>query len=456
VALRAQAALLALALTAYGVSSADEGPKTPASALASAPALAPAPAPASASALATCRPLRFEPPPPPKSDLLAPPLVDIEDPQTNLTHFFEHAAALLRGRSKTPVRIAVYGDSNGTMDRISGEMRRVLQTSYGDAGHGFIALARPWPWYLHEYVEADYMHDAWSAYTVTTHPTPALDPWYGPGLIVAQSKQTGAATWVQTAPSNAPIGTHVSHLEAWYLKWPPGGSFEVQVDGATKATADTHAEGTPSFGFVALDVPDGPHKMTMIAKSARPVRLLGAVLERDEPGFQVDGLGVGSLNCLCVLRESEELDRQVLAHRPYDLVVFHIGSNTWNPAVLDPVECMTSAIGRLRRAVPDQSVLIMTPPDWGLGGVTKTPAWLKGVESYLHRSAQQAPAAFYDFHRAMGGEGSMARFQQLSMGEEDGVHLTGRGGAFMGQRVVDALMRAFAAWAAEHPSAGCE
>jgi len=106
--------------------------------------------------------------------------------------------------------------------------------------------------------------------------------------------------------------------------------------------------------------------------------------------------------------------------------------------------------------VPEQSVLIMTPPDWGLGGVTKTPAWLKGVESYLHRSAQQAPAAFYDFHRAMGGEGSMARFQRLSMGEEDGVHLTGRGGAFMGQRVVDALMRAFAAWAAEHPSAGCE
>jgi hypothetical protein len=446
VALRARVALIGLALASCKVSRADE--KAPAPALA--PALAPAPA------SATCGPLRFEAPPPPRSDLLAPPLVDVEDPQSNLAHFFEHVAALLRGRAKTPVRIAVYGDSNGTMDRISGEMRRVLQTSYGDAGHGFIALARPWPWYLHEYVDADYMHDAWSAYTVTTHPTPALDPWYGPGLIVAQSKQTGAATWVKTAPSTAPIGTNVSHLEAWYLKWPPGGSFEVQVDGAAQATVDTRAEGTPSFGFVAVDVPDGPHKMTMVAKSARPVRLLGAVLERGEPGFQVDGLGVGSLNCLCVLRESEELDHEVLAHRPYDLVVFHIGSNTWNPAVLDPVECMTTAIARLRRAVPDESVLIMTPPDWGLGGVTKTPSWLKGVESYLHRSALQAPAAFYDFHRAMGGEGSMARFQKMSMGEEDGVHLTGRGGAFMGQRVVDALMRAFAVWAAEHPTAGCQ
>jgi hypothetical protein len=452
VALRARVALVGLALASCKVSRADERAPAPAPSLGSAPAFGSAPAPAPAA----CGPVRFEAPPAPRSDLFAPPLVDVEDPQGNLTHFFEHVASLLRGRAKTPVRIAVYGDSNGTMDRISGEMRRVLQTSYGDAGHGFIALARPWPWYLHEYVEADYMHDAWSAYTVTTHPTPALDPWYGPGLIVAQSKQTGAATWVQTAPSTAPIGTRVSHLEAWYLKWPPGGAFDVQIDGVTRATADTRAEGTPSFGFVAVDVPDGPHKMNMVARSARPVRLLGAVLERDEPGFQVDGLGVGSLNCLCVLRESEELDRQVLAHRPYDLVIFHIGSTTWNPAVLDPVECMTTAIARLRRAVPGESVLIMTPPDWGLGGVTKTPSWLKGVESYLHRSAVQAPAAFYDFHKAMGGEGSMARFQQLSMGEEDGVHLTGRGGAFMGQRVVDALMRAFAKWAVEHPSAGCE
>ena len=79
-------------------------------------------------------------------------------------------------------------------------------------------------------------------------------------------------------------------------------------------------------------------------------RLLGAVVERDTPGFQVDGLGVGSLNCLCVLRESEALDHEIFAHRPYDLVIFHIGSNTWNPAVMDPVACMKESIARLRRS----------------------------------------------------------------------------------------------------------
>jgi hypothetical protein len=456
---RAGTLLLGLACVACRTSAAEEGTRA---VLSSAPVVEPV-GPSISPTIApgeSCRPLRFEPPSPGSVEGLDPPLVDVEDPHGTLAPFFQRFARVVRGRAQGPVRIGVYGDSNGTMDYMTGEMRRVLQTSFGDAGHGFMALARPWKWYRHQYVVADYMHDAWSAFTVTTHPTPAMDPWYGPGLIVAQSHQTGAATWIATAPEGAPVGTHVTRLEAWYLKWPPGGAFDVRIDGEVRASADTRAEGEPHFGFVAVDVPDGPHRMMMVTKSARPVRLLGAVLERQmagsQGGFQVDGLGVGSLNCLCVLRESEELDREIFAHRPYDLVVFHIGSNTWNPAVLDPVECMTSVIARLRRAMPGTSILLMTPPDWGLDGAKKTPPWLKKAEAQLHQASVEGKTAFFDFRSAMGGEGSMARFQQLRMTQGDGVHFNARGGEFVGERVVDALVRSFARWADATPRAGCE
>jgi lysophospholipase L1-like esterase len=390
----------------------------------------------------------LELPPPRAIEGLSPPVVDVDDPHGSMARFFERTEALLRGQAKAPVRIAVYGDSNGTMDYMTGEMRRVLQTAHGDSGHGYVALARPWEWYRHQYVVTDYMKDAWSAYTVSTHPTPTMDPWYGQGLIAAQSKQTGAATWVATAPEGSPVGTRASRFEVWYLAWPPGGAFDVQIDGEVKASADTHADGEPHLGVVAVDVPDGPHKMIATARTAHPVRLLGAVLERDEPGFQVDGLGVGSLNCLCVLRESEALDHEILAHRPYDLVVFHIGSNTWNPAVMDPVACMKETIARFRRAEPDVSILIMTPPDRGEDGATKTPRWLLRAEDQLRRAAAEAPAAFFDFRQAMGGEGSMTRLQGHHMTQGDGLHFNGKGGAYVGQRVVDALGRAFDAWEA--------
>jgi hypothetical protein len=452
--------LLALALLACHASAAGEPPPPPASSGSSAlrdpVALAPTAIASSAPEASECVPVRLDLPDPKTVRGLDPPLVDIADPQASLTHFFERTALLLRHRTKEPVRLAVYGDSNGTMDYMTGEMRRVLQTSYGDAGHGFVALARPWPWYRHQYVVADYNRDAWSAFTVTTHPTPALDPWYGPGLIVAQSKQTGATTWVATAPEGSSIGTHASHFEVWYLAWPPGGAFDVKIDGEVVGGAETHADGEPHFGFVAADVVDGPHKMTAVTRSAKPVRLLGAVVGRDEAGFQVDGLGVGSLNCLCVLRESAALDAEIFAHRPYDLVVFHIGSNTWNPAVMDPVECMKEAIARLRRAMPDVSIMIMTPPDWGEDGATWTPRWLSKAEKQLKRAADEAPAAFFDFRRAMGGEGSMARFEDRGMTNGDGLHFNEKGGAYVGQRVADALARAFATWAHDHPRAGCE
>jgi hypothetical protein len=403
-----------------------------------------------------CPALRFDLPPPVTLHGYDPPLVDVDDGRGSLERFFQKTALLLRGRGKDPVRIGVYADSNGTMDFMTGEMRRALQVSHGDSGHGFIALARPWSWYRHQYVVADYDDKAWDAFTVTTHPTPALDPYYGQGLIVAQSHQTGARTWVQTAPDGSPIGTRASRFEVYYLAWPPGGRFDVKVDGEVKASADTHADGEPHLGIARVDVPDGPHKMVAVTTSPRPVRLLGAVVERDEPGFQVDGLGVGSLNCLCVLRESEALDHAIVEHRPYDLVVFHIGSNTWNPAVLDPVACMKESIARLRRAMPDVSVMIMTPPDWGEHGMKVTPGWMKKAEAQLRRSADEAPAAFYDFRAAMGGEGSMAKFLALGLTQGDGIHFNAKGGAFVGDRVVDALARAFAKWAEAHPRAGCD
>jgi hypothetical protein len=372
--------------------------------------------------------------------------VDIVDPRDSLARFFTRTDALLRGTTKEPVRIAVYGDSNGTMDYITGEMRRILQVAHGDAGHGFVALARPWAWYIHQYVVSDYMTDAWSAYTVTTHPTPTMDPWYGQGMIAAQSKQKGARTWVETAPEGAPIGTRVTSFELWYVTLSYGGAFDVDVDGEVKAHVDTRVEGDPHFRFVHIDVPEGPHKLTATSTTARPVRLTGAVLDRNVPGFQVDSLGVGSQNCLCVLRESEDLDREIFAHRPYDLIIMHIGSNTWNPAVMDPVVCMKEVIARFRREVPDVSVMIMTPPDWGENGVTKTPKWFRRAKDELRRAADEAPAAFFDFHEAMGGEGSMMRFQKHHMTQGDGMHFSSKGGAVVGQRVVAALGRAFDGW----------
>ncbi len=123
---------------------------------------------------------------------------------------------------------------------------------------------------------------------------------------------------------------------------------------------------------------------------------------------------------------------------------------------MDPVACMNEAIARFRRAEPDVSVMIMTPPGLGRARHEQDARVAEEVRGSAGAVGQESHAAFFDFRSAMGGEGSMARFLELGLTQGEGVLFNARGGAIVGGRVVAALSRAFDAWAERHPRAGCE
>jgi hypothetical protein len=444
--MRAALVRLAVAAIVVGCSRQDVAATQPEAA----PMAAPSSSTASVASADSCAPIHAELPELPAmgDDVPVPP---IEDDAATLAPFFEKLARVIRGTATEPVRMVVYGDSNGTMDFMTGEMRRLLQTKYGDAGHGFVATGRPWNWYRHRYVRHDSIKDEWEPFTVTTKPT--MDGYYGFGMIVGESLQTGADTWVETAEDGAPIGTRVASFDISFLKWPRGGPFDVKIDGHLLATVDSHAKKAEA-GFFRVDIPDGPHKLDLVARSFRKVRIFGVALGRPGPGVQVDGVGVGSLNCLTMLRDDPEIDRATLARRGYDLVVFHIGSNTFVAGDLGA--CMKQVIARQRAALPGVPVLLMTPPDFlGQWHPPKTASWLVQVCESMRGMAKDDGVAFFDFRAAMGGDGSIAKFQDAGMTQGDYTHFNERGGAYMGDRVVGALLSAFDRYAEAHPRVGC-
>lgn len=455
-------ALAVLALAACtrapsGAAASKEGDAAPVSA----PASAERPR-ASAAAPDSCAPLRLDPAPEPTTIGGDAALPSLEDPGGKaMDAFFERWAAVARGTAKDHLRIAVYGDSNGTRDFTTGEMRRLLQGRWGDAGHGFLALAKPWNWYLHQQVRHDFVKDSWDAFTVTTHPTldlydKEITGYYGHGLIVAESKGPGAVTWVATA-DDGPVGRAISRVEVAYLRRPQAGTFDVRVDGKVASHVDTRGDEV-GVGFERLDVPDGPHKVEFVSTSVRKVRLLGASLERAgdgvRPSVVVDSLGVGSLNCLTMLRDHPITNAATLGRRGYALVVFHVGSNTFTPKEVAP--CMRKLIERHRAALPGASLLVMSPPDFlESRAPPRTTAWLLAAVKEQREIAKEAGVAFFDFHAAMGGDGSMARLHEADMAG-DWVHFNAKGGAYMGGRVVRALFDGFARWLESHPRAGCD
>jgi hypothetical protein len=138
-------------------------------------------APATSAAPVACEPLR---------DLgeivsvdASPPLPPIVDASESMARFYDKLARLARWRATDHVRVAMYGDSNVTLDYLSGEIRRVFQKRFGDGGHGFVTSTKHLN-YRHMDVEHG-ASDGWLTFTLVNQPAP--DRIYGLGLVVERA-----------------------------------------------------------------------------------------------------------------------------------------------------------------------------------------------------------------------------------------------------------------------------
>ncbi|HXM46026.1 MAG TPA: hypothetical protein VN924_32635, partial [Bryobacteraceae bacterium] len=77
----------------------------------------------------------------------------LDDRNGALDYFYAALWRTERGTSLAITRILHYGDSPTTADLITGDTRQLLQKRYGDAGHGFTLIGKPWAWYEHRGVE---------------------------------------------------------------------------------------------------------------------------------------------------------------------------------------------------------------------------------------------------------------------------------------------------------------
>jgi lysophospholipase L1-like esterase len=405
-----------------------------------------------------------EPPPSPCAPLalLAPdipaehlsePVPPLLDPSGRAMHrFYQRLARVLRGTARDHVRIGYYGDSNMTLDLISGSMRRLVQGKFGDAGHGFVAVGRPWRHYQHRDVVHDLDQTAWEEYAISTRKL--ADRLYGFSGIAAQSTQKGAKAWLRTAPEASPIGRTASRLEVHYLRRPGAGTFSVLLDGKPLADIPT-AHDALAAGVSRFDFPDGPHALDFVAHGRRPVRLLGAALERSAPGIIVDALGIGGVSAHALAESHPATTAQSFANRRYDLVILMLGTNTVLPSTQP--KAMQELISVRRQGIADVSVLVMSPPDH----VTsfrdgRTDPVVRRVAAQMREVAAHNDCAFWDFWQAMGGESSMLQFHKKKWNMWDLYHLNEKGAAYMASRIVHALWQGFGTWLQEHPEAGCE
>jgi len=370
----------------------------------------------------------------------------IEDPSKSLDPFY---AALARTEAKQPgaiTRITHYGDSPITNDGLTAPTRRMLQEQFGDAGHGFILIDKPWAWYGHQAITFS-SGGGWN------------DNAMGPasnasefGLGGAYVTASGAGKYARFAPaSDGAMGKNFSRMEVYYLNTPGGGQFSVSVNGQDSQMVSTDSPSTAS-GFYEIRAKNSGANSFEVRSGSGTVRLFGAVIENDGPGIVYDSLGVnGAYAGLLVTAMAEAHWQEQLRHRKPDLVILNYGTNESQYASADQMQRyerdLHEVIRRVRVGLPGVAILVISPMDRGKkvgGGKIITWPSIPAIVEMQRRVALEENCAFFNMYQAMGGEGTMAKWAAAkNMVSSDLIHPSPKGAEIIGGLTYEALKDGF-------------
>lgn len=358
------------------------------------------------------------------------------DKSHNLDHFY---AALHRTEMKKDgavTRISHYGDSPTTADLITADTRALLQQQFGDAGHGFCLIAKPWAWYGHRGVDPNGSN--WKIDIAMT--AEVRDGLYGFGGVSFRGGES-ASTRITVKDSG------YKTVEVAYLAQPGGGSFSVEADGEALGIVDTDGP-EKKAAFASFEVKNDTEKFGIRVKGGT-VRLFGVQFDKPGPGVIYDSLGVNGAytSILARMIQGDHWTAELRHYNP-DLVIVNYGTNeSVYPKFINDsyVKEIKEVVRRIRVALPNSSVLIMSPMDRGQrdssGQISTVEVMPKLVALQQHVAAETG-CGFFNTFQAMGGPGTMARWYEAEprLVGADFIHPMPAGAKIVGGLLYKSLM----------------
>ncbi len=352
-----------------------------------------------------------------------------------LGHFHRALSELAAGKRRR-VRVYHFGDSNIAADMWTGYVRNALQERFGDGGAGYL-LPPPHGSYHWGGTKVR----AGPGFSTRRHGFAKL---FGPrdglwGLAGAAMEGLGAGAWFEARIPASPGG---STFELHLLGQQPSGRVAVVIDRRRPDVVDTLH---PSQGLIRQIWPLGPesHIIKGQVVSSRPVRVLGMVSERNQPGVVYDTLGINGHRITAVNLWNVPLLATEFRQRPPDLIVLSYGANEGlsEDLSLDRLEGqMRKAVLTVRRLAPDASVLLVGP-------VAMCPVRPKvtKVADIQRRVAPEYGAGFWDTRQVSGGPGSLCHWiaTDRTLVSRDRLHLRKAGYELIAREFTTALLAGY-------------
>lgn len=363
----------------------------------------------------------------------------IHDPAHALDSFY---ASLLRTERNEPgavTRILHYGDSPATADLITADLRQLLQTRFGDAGHGLHLLARPWAWYGHRGVEVS--AEGWEMAVVTQRR--AADGWYGVAGV-SFTGQTGARSRFKLRSARH------TRLVVHYAGGPEGGRLVVRGSENELGLIDTQMP-APASARGSVSLPPGLQEVELRVTRGT-VRLFAVSFETPGPGVIYDSLGLNGVSAAALVYFMNEAHwaGQLRAAQP-SLVILNYGTNESGfDKYVDGSyrEDLRKALRRIRRALPGTPLLVMSPMDRGVREATDAIGTIPALPRLVNIQREVAieeGCAFFNTFAAMGGKGTMGKWylSEPRLVSADFIHPLPAGGKIVANLLERAMMRGY-------------
>ncbi|MFN3198642.1 MAG: GDSL-type esterase/lipase family protein [Bradymonadia bacterium] len=368
------------------------------------------------------------------------PLQPLEGPTKALEKVAEVMRKMTRGER---TRLSFYGASHTGADMWTGQVRRVLQGKYGDIGHGFIFPAALYKGYRGADINLCRTDD-WRPDYVGKRGGRG-DGLYGFAGASLSSNDPLDFGWVETTHESE-LGRVVSHYEIFALGQPEGGTLVLQVDETPMREVST-ARDAHGLVHISVRVPEGPHRLTLRPKGDGEIRLFGVSAERNGPGVLVDAMGIRGRTARTQLSWDADLFGAGLKALSPDLLVLAYGTNEANARGYTDDgyrEDLREVLANMRKIAPDAACILAGPTDRGKKiSRSRYRIWARTapVAQVQREVAGEFDCVFWDWQKAMGGEGSMIAWRLLKKpyASKDLIHLRYRGYVWSADRLIAAM-----------------
>ena len=316
------------------------------------------------------------------------------------------------------IRVLHYGDSQIEEDRMSQQIREKLQAQYGGRGAGLLPLAQTIP-------SRTVRQELWMNERKIT---PAQGPrrYLVYGLKRDQRTDGMYGVMGQVAVMNDSL---VKGSEAITAACTP-------LDGKPRYTqwkvfADTSIHYSFAGDTVYLS---GKGKVYGLS-------------QQSSTGVIVDNIPMRGCLGLVFTKMDRELLTRFYREQNVRLIIMQFGGNAipsnQNPGTIQGiVKGLREQVRYIRGCAPDASILFIGPSDMltQTDGEWHTYPMVPYMDRLLRKMALEENIAYFSLFRWMGGEGSMARWQEIGLAGSDGVHFMRSGARKAGNAVADWIL----------------